>query len=107
MSWNESALFSLLVNLAVKSTAVVAVAWVATLALRSRSAAARHLVWTGAAAAVVALPVLVFLLPALHAPALAVPVNTGLLFHTSVTASAGPAAEAAPAAVQTAVRTST
>lgn len=99
MSWNESALFSLFVNAALKSTAVLAIAWLATLLLRRRSAAARHLVWTGAAAAIVALPLLALALPALHLPGLVVPVNTGLLFQTTVTASH---AAGAPSAAQAA-----
>ncbi len=100
MSWNESALFSLFVNVALKSTAVLAIAWLATLLLRRRSAAARHLVWTGAAAGIVALPLLAVALPALHLPRLVVPVNTGLLFQTTVTASsvAGAASSVAQAA---------
>jgi TonB family protein len=87
MSWNESALFSLFVNAALKSTAVLAIAWLAAFLLRKRSAAARHMVWTGAAAALVALPVLAVVLPALHVPVLLAPVNTGILFQTTVTAS--------------------
>ena len=87
MSWNESALFSMFVNAALKSTAVLGVAWLVTLLLRRASAASRHLVWTGAAAAIVALPLLAILLPALHAPVFLAPVSTGVLFQTTVTAS--------------------
>jgi len=45
-------------GIALKGTAVLAVAWLAALALRRRSAASRHLVWIACAAALVALPVL-------------------------------------------------
>ena len=54
---------------AVKSTVVLAVAALAALALRRRSAAARHLVWTAAVAALVALPPSAWMLPALRLPA--------------------------------------
>jgi len=99
MSWNESALFSMFIGAALKSTVVLSIAWVFTLLLRRRSAAARHLVWTAAAAAVVALPLLTVALPAVHFPGLVVPVNTGVLFQTTVTASG--AAAAASRAAQT------
>ena len=103
MSWNESALFAMFVNTALKSTAVLGAAWLVTLLLRRRSAAARHLVWTGAAAAIVALPLLAFALPAMHLPVFLAPVHTGLLFQTTVTASgAGGAASAAALAANAA-----
>src|SRR5579872_5873938 len=95
MSWNESALFSTFVDLAVKSTVVLAIAWLSTLLLRKRSAAARHLVWTGAAAAVVALPLLAIALPVLHLPVFLAPIHTGLLFQTTVTASGSAGTSAA------------
>lgn len=99
MSWNESALFSLFVNAALKSTVVLTIAGLTALLLRRRSAAARHLVWTGAAAAIVALPLLALALPALHLPGLPLPLDTGLRFQTTVTASgaADSATEAARA----------
>lgn len=97
MSWNESVFFSLFVNVALKSTAILAAAWLGTLCLRRRSAAARHLVWTGAAAAIVALPLLAVALPALHLPSLAVPLNANVLFQTTVTASGAVSAAAATA----------
>ena len=92
MSWNESALFSLLAGTALKSTAILGAAWLAAFCLRRRSAATRHLVWTGAAASIVALPLLALAVPALHLPRLAVPVNPGILFQTTVTASPSAAA---------------
>jgi TonB family protein len=83
----------ILVSAALKSTFVLGAAWLVALALRGRSAAARHLVWTAAAAALLALPFLSVALPALHiAPAGTIlPVNLGLLFHA--TSTAGAAAE--------------
>ena len=64
--WNESAWFAMLLGAALKSTVVLGVAWLLAWALRRRSAAARHLVWTAAAAALLALPVLSVTLPALR-----------------------------------------
>src|SRR5438046_5489610 len=66
--WNESAWFAICVGVALKSTVVLGAAWMAAFLLRSRSAAARHLVWTAAAAAVLALPFLSVSLPALRVP---------------------------------------
>ena len=68
MGWNGSAWFSILVSAALKSTVVLGAAWMMALLLRGRSAAARHLVWTAAAAAVLALPLLSLSLPALRVP---------------------------------------
>ena len=76
------------VTLAIKSTAIMTIAWIVAYALRSRSAAARHLVWTGAAAAVLALPLLSISLPSIAVPA--IPLDAGVLF----TATAGARAEA-------------
>ncbi len=98
MSWTESALFAMCINTALKSTAVLGAAWLVTLLLRRRSAAARHLVWTGAAAAIVALPLLAIALPAMHVPVFLTPIHTATLFQTTVTAS-GAGAPALPAAV--------
>ncbi len=61
-------MFSILMGVALKSTAVLAAAWLITLFLRKRSAAARHLVWTAAAVAVLTLPILTVSLPALRLP---------------------------------------
>ena len=63
--WNESAWFAICVGVALKSTVVLGAAWLAAFLLRGRSAAARHLVWTASAAAVLALPFLSVSLPAL------------------------------------------
>jgi hypothetical protein len=68
-SWNVSGWFSIFASVALKSTVVLGAAWLAAWALRGRSAALRHLVWTAAAAAVLALPFLSASLPALRVPA--------------------------------------
>ncbi len=69
LGWNVSEWFSIFVSAALKSTAVLGAASLAAWALRGRSAALRHLVWTAAAAAVLALPFLSVSLPALRLPA--------------------------------------
>ncbi len=76
-------LFPMAASLALKSAIVLASARLVAYLLRGRSAAARHLVWTAAAAAVLALPFLSLSLPALRvaAPAALVPVDTGLVFQ--------------------------
>jgi TonB family protein len=61
--------FSILASAALKGTAVLIAAGLAAWMLRRRSAAARHLVWTAAAAALLALPILSLTLPALRVPA--------------------------------------
>src|SRR4051794_36702703 len=82
-TWNESAWFSILMSAALKSTVVLGAAWLVAFLLRGRSAAARHLVWTAAAAAVLALPFLSLSLPGLRLPvsAASLPANTGLVFR--------------------------
>src|SRR6185369_1305094 len=81
--WNESAWFSIWISAALKASAVLGAAWVVAFLLRGRSAAARHLVWTAAAAAVLALPLLSLSLPALRLPVSAadLPMNTGVVFR--------------------------
>src|SRR5438309_4324746 len=61
-------MFPILMGVAVKSTAILVAAWSCAFLLRRRSAAARHLVWTAAAVAVLALPILSVSLPALRVP---------------------------------------
>jgi len=68
-SWNVSEWFPIFVSAALKSTVVLGAAWLAAWTLRGRSAALRHLVWTAAAAAVLALPFFSVSLPALRIPA--------------------------------------
>ena len=79
--------FAIFAGAALKSSAVLLTAWILALVLRGRSAAARHLVWTAAAAAVLALPIL-----SVWMPPLSVPTPTGiaesLVFRISVAAQA-------------------
>ena len=51
----------------IKSTVLLALAWLTAIFLRSRSAALRHRVWASAIIASLALPVFMFLLPAWQA----------------------------------------
>ena len=75
-------MFSILIGIALKSTVVLGVAGLLAFVLRGRSAAARHLVWTAAAAAVLALPFLSVSLPVLPVPA-----STGVVFQALASAS--------------------
>ena len=61
--------YSLLIGAALKSTIVLAAAWLASALLRKRSAAVRSFVWTAALASVLVLPPLTLVLPALQVPA--------------------------------------
>src|SRR5207253_1019837 len=90
-------LYSLFAAIALKSLVLVAVAWLAAVMLRRRSAAARHALWTAVFAALLALPWLSLLLPALRMP---VPVPD-LIVQSAVPASSveSPAATALPASV--------
>ena len=56
--WNDTLWFAIFAGAALKSTAVLAAAWLFVFLLRRHSAATRHLVWTAALAAIVALPFL-------------------------------------------------
>jgi TonB family protein len=60
--------FPFFLGVAVKSFLVLAAAWLAVLLVRKGSAAVRHLVWCAAFAALLALPLLSGILPALHIP---------------------------------------
>ncbi len=57
-----------MLEMALKSMALLAAAWVTVTLLHRRPAAARHLVWTAVAAALIALPLLSVSLPALRLP---------------------------------------
>ncbi len=78
-----SNLYSLLMVAAWKSTLVLGAAWILAFLLRGRSAAARHLVWTAAAAALLALPFLTMGLPSLRVQAPAAILDPGLIFRVS------------------------
>ncbi len=82
---------ALLIGAALKSTFVLTAAWLLSLILRRQSAAARHLVWTASAAALLALPLLSVSMPALRVGALA-PMMSTVTFRT--TAVAAPTANA-------------
>jgi len=86
----------ILVSAALKSTFVLGAAWLIALALGRRSAAARHLVWTAAAAALLALPLLSVALPSLRlGPGGGLlPANLGLVFQVTGTAREGAAPQA-------------
>jgi hypothetical protein len=57
---------AMLLGAALKSMVVISAAWMLAFALRRQSAAARHLVWTAAATALLALPLLSVSMPALR-----------------------------------------
>jgi TonB family protein len=69
---------------------VLGAAWLIAYVLRGRSAAARHMVWTASAAALVALPFLSIGLPALHLPLAnaVLPADVGLVFRTTAATAA-------------------
>src|SRR5438309_6734805 len=77
--------YEILMGVALKGAVIAAVAWLAAWCLRRRSAAARHLVWTAAAGALVALPVLSVVTPSWRLPG-AVSVDTGVVFRIFTTA---------------------
>lgn len=72
-----------LIETAVKGTAILGVAWLIVTILRRRSAAARHLVWSGAFAALLVLPLLSALMPALPVPAATPLFTSGAVFRAS------------------------
>jgi TonB family protein len=101
--WSEAVWFAFLWSLALKGTAVLCAAYLAAFALRHRSAAARHLVWTAAFAALLALPLLSVSLPSLRIPGAAaiLPDASNLVFRATATATAGDASPQAQLAMQT------
>src|ERR1019366_7355693 len=108
-NWTASA-WPILASAALKSTLVLGAAWLITCLLRGRTAAARHRVWTAAAASLVALPILSAGLPALRirlANAV-LPADTGMVFRATARTAAetgGPVvAQRAPAGRTTATR---
>jgi TonB family protein len=83
-------MFAIIIGISLKSAAILAVAWLLAFLLRRRSAAARHLVWTAAAAAILALPLLSAALPSwrIAAPQALAPTNVGLVFRVFAIAGA-------------------
>ena len=98
LNWTVSA-WPILVSAALKSTLVLGAAWLIAWVLRGRSAAARHTIWTAAAAALVALPLLTVALPAMRVRLAnaVLPADAGIVFRAT-------AATAAPAAGATAAQ---
>ncbi len=89
---NESTMFSLWTELAVKSTLVLAVAWLITILLRRQSAALRHLVWTAASVSVLALPFFSLWMPALRIPSVRSFAPAAAFFETTAARPTDPAA---------------
>ncbi len=102
VDWTASA-WPALASAALKSTLVLSAAWLITYLMRGRSAAARHVVWTASAAALVALPLLTFVLPALRVRAAnaVLPADPGIVFRATAATAAdvggGTASRQAPA----------
>src|SRR5450759_3870366 len=94
-NWTASA-WPILASAALKSTLVLGAAWLIAYLLRGRSAAARHMVWTASAAALVALPLLSVGLPALRVRLAnaVLPADPGIVFRATA-ATAAPAGRAA------------
>jgi beta-lactamase regulating signal transducer with metallopeptidase domain len=74
------------VAVALKSLALLGLAWAVAVLMRQRSAAVRHLVWSAAFAALLALPVLSLALPAFHVNMTGALQTTRLVFQTNASA---------------------
>jgi TonB family protein len=81
--------FTILAAAAVKSAMVFVLAWAIAKMMRRASAAARHLVWTSAAAVVIALPAVSLWVPALHVSAPQSWRDTAAVFQVNATAPNG------------------
>src|ERR1035437_8209501 len=88
-NWTASA-WPILVSAALKSTLVLGAAWLITYLLRGRSAAARHMVWTASAAALLALPLLSVGLPAwrVRIANAVLPADPGIVFRATAASAA-------------------
>ena len=94
---NQVMWFGFFTAVALKTTAVLVMAWLGSWVLRGRSAASRHLVWTAGAVAVLALPLFSISLPALRVPSFAtLAPGVAVLFETTA-APGSPAASTASA----------
>jgi TonB family protein len=76
--------YSLFLEVALKSTALLGVAWLAGWFLRARAAAIRHQVWSVAFAALLLLPLLSMALPALRVPVASSLLAPVFVFRTNV-----------------------
>lgn len=85
--------YSLFAGVALKSAVVLGAAWLAALWLRKSSAATRHIVWTAAFAALLALPFLSMTLPALRVPVGGSLLGSGFVFQANSSASAQESAQ--------------
>ncbi|MCU1235046.1 MAG: TonB family protein [Candidatus Solibacter sp.] len=101
-NWTASA-WPILVSAALKSTLVLGAAWIIAGLLRGRSAAARHVVWTACAAALLALPVLSISLPSVHLRAAnsILPADAGAPTFRAAASAAAEALTGTPAAQRT------
>lgn len=79
--------YSLLLGIALKSTAVLGVASLLVFLLRAKSAAIRHTVWSAAFAAILVLPLLSVSLPALPVPIGGSLLASGFIVRTNSSAS--------------------
>src|SRR5580658_1475495 len=104
LGWNEAAWLAFFWSVALKGTAVLCVACLAAFGLRHRSAAARHLVWTAAFAALLALPLLSVSLPSLRIPGASsiLPDASNLVFRATATATVADAPQQDRLPLQTA-----
>ncbi len=103
--WVESMAYGFFLGIACKSVVALGAAWLAAALLRRGSAAARHLVWTAAAAALLVLPLLSVSLPGLRLPVDPAALPTNVLFRIvaageRAAVSAHPVAPAAPLAAR-------
>ena len=95
-----SAWTAILLNAGLKSTVVLGTAWLLARALRHRSAATRHLVWTAAAAALLALPLLSVSMPALRIDTGALaPLVPSITFRTTAVPPSGTTASATSSSI--------
>jgi len=101
LGWNESVWLAMLLGAALKSTFVLGAAWLLAFTLRRQSAATRHLVWTAAAAALLALPLLSVSMPALRVRTGALaPLVSTVTFRTTAVAGAEAPAPSNPLAAR-------
>src|ERR1035438_425978 len=90
--------FAILLGAALKSVVVIGAAWILAFLLRRQSAATRHLLWTAAATALLALPILSVSMPALRVRTSALsPLVSSIAFQTTAVAGlSAPAPSGAP-----------